>query len=158
MTSEKNRKAKRKVVPVRAFAGMFWGLTAALFVLAILSAIATIPAIRNSDIITGTVLGFNTVQNAIPYTEEDSGIHYYPIIQYQGEMEASESYVSPQPVPVGRFAIGEEVELRITRRGRVFFNNVWGKWGFPIVFAGAALIFAVSALAISTLGRSAKNA
>ena len=147
------RNTKKPVGPVRAFAQIFLVLATTLSLLALGSAVVNLLSLRNSHIISGTILKLDVVQNAILYTDETSGLHYYPIIQYLYEGETAE-YLSPQPVLEDRYQLGDEVELRINTNGKVFLNNIWGIWGSAIVLAGTALIFAISSLAIFRLGLS----
>ncbi len=135
--------------PLRAFLQTFKGTAALLFLISIVTAIISL--VTPSRVIIGTVVDFETIQNSIPFVSEDSGLMYYPIIQYE-ENSVFEAHISRVPSRE-RYAIGDPVELRITEGGSVYINSVWGRWGLPIVFAGISLIFAACAFALANIGK-----
>lgn len=151
--SKRDQAAEGSAEPVKAFAKIFSGLAIILCVIALIVAVSNLAAWNNASIVTGTVTGFDVTQNAIPFTGEDRGLQYYPVIQYEDGSQERAEFISPQPTR--GYEVGEEVELRLSRGGRVFVSNFWGQWGAAIVLGGTALIFAISALAVIRLGKSA---
>ncbi len=131
----------------KAFSRIFWGFSAVLAAIAVVFAFASISRINRSEPIPGTISRFEVVQNAIPFTGEDAGLRYYPVIRYRNQDGGLEEFISPHPVSPDRNSEGGSVMLLVTRRGSAVMDTFFGVWGFSMVFASAALLFFICGLA-----------
>ncbi len=131
----------------KAFSRIFWVSSAVLAVIAVAFAFASISRINGSEQITGTISLFEVVQNAIPFTGEDAGLRYYPVISYRTRNGGLEEFISPHPVSPDSNSEGGAVMLLVTKRGSAVTDTFFGVWGFSMVFASSALLFFISGLA-----------
>jgi hypothetical protein len=89
----------------------------------------------------GRIREFEVVRNAIPFTEADSGLQYYPVLEYEGPDGTVREYTSPQPVSPENYQEGDVLGLRLFRDGSLAINSFLGLWGRPLVFLATAAGF-----------------
>ncbi|AHC13601.1 hypothetical protein [Salinispira pacifica] len=131
----------------KAFARIFWWFAAALLAVAIVFGVIQLSRISGARPVSGEIIRYRVVQNAIPFTEEDSGIQNYPVIRYEAMDGSSNEFISPRPVDTEEYSVGDSIGLLLTTGDRVIVDSFWGIWGRSIVFAGTALIFFIFGLA-----------
>lgn len=131
----------------KAFARIFWWFAAALLGVAVVFGAIQISRISGARSVNGEIIRYRVVQNAIPFTEEDSGMQNYPVIRYETMDGSSNEFISPRPVDTEEYAVGDSIDLLLTSGERVIVDSFWGIWGRSVVFAGTALIFFIFGVA-----------
>lgn len=127
----------------KAFARIFWSISMLLAVIAFVFAIVQIVRLTSAEELEGHFLGYRTTQNQIPYTEEDSGMLYYPTIEYQGDDEQSLQFTSRLPVSKDAYTIGETIAILKLRNGTMLIQTFMGVWGGVVVLLGTAVLFGI---------------
>ncbi len=130
----------------KAFARIFWSIAGLLLATAIVFAVISVVQLSSAVRTQGRLLDFDSVQNAIPYTEQDSGIQNYPIIGFSDADGVARQFVSPRPVSPERYVVGQTIDILIVGPDTVLIDSFLGIWGRSLVFLGTAFLFFIFGL------------
>jgi hypothetical protein len=102
----------------------------------------------SSEQLEAQITDYTLEQNPIPFSDENSGKVYYPIVSVvQGNNEVVE-FESSIPRNSLDFSIGDSVMVRFIpgQRDSYKIDSFMDLWGQSIIFFGIALFFLVSSL------------
>lgn len=128
------------------FSGLFKWATLVFLLLAAIAAVFALVFELRSVVTLGTVVSARFSQNALVFTEPDSGRLYYPIIEYEASKNVFLRFESSLPYLGKAPNSGEKIAIRYVpgEDRQASIDSFVNKWIIFLVFSSLSLVFFLS--------------